>query len=765
MAEDGNAFQGLTKDSLVALAVEQNARLKDLLGHSKQLQEDNDMLRQNGAHSNSEKPHHDDDKRLVESLRGQLSAKDCQVKEMEAKIQELVAKTKELLDDYCRLQKQQEGIASPSPPQRQDTSTRERGVALAPTQSETAALRVENEKLQTQLTIGASHAAADTAEVAMLKERQEALEKTVRNLRGKLVEAEARARNAEAKLAGLSQGQDTPSLTATSSSKSLTSLASKSIEADKAAANSSSTELGVTQSTQNVHAQGQPRPSDPLKLSSKQVAGLAATIVGGGKSSSSKRSLNLEGTLQKQGGGWGPFKAHFKERYFELRGAQGTLYYSAKKGGVPLGEIDLEQTTVAEAAIRPFSFCLLGPKLQRTYVLAAANPQEREKWMDAIKHASEHYTRFVDGNSDKKADQTNGNGSYIASMVDGVGDASCVYNSAVVDGSPNQPAHVPTLPDFELLVVVGVGSFGKVLKVRHRQDGKIYAMKVLQKETIVKHHMVPHTRAEKEILEASNHPFVVKMYYAFQTRRQLVFILDFLTGGELFYHLANEQRFSEDRARFYAAEIALALEHLHKQNIIYRDLKPENLVLDKDGHVCLTDFGLAKTEVTELTHTFCGTPQYMAPELILKQGHGRAADWWSLGVFLFEMIAGVAPFPNNGNVRELYEAIVTKVPPFPPWMSYEARSCLNRMLAKEPQKRTQSVDTLFASSFFKCLDPKKVESKEIPVPFKPQHRGDDTRYIDAGFKREQVDVGPNPTDPKEGATIVFDNFTFVRGGR
>eukprot|EP01061_Rhynchopus_euleeides_P027091 TRINITY_DN4411_c1_g2_i1.p1 TRINITY_DN4411_c1_g2~~TRINITY_DN4411_c1_g2_i1.p1 ORF type:complete len:310 (+),score=95.73 TRINITY_DN4411_c1_g2_i1:49-930(+) len=287
-------------------------------------------------------------------------------------------------------------------------------------------------------------------------------------------------------------------------------------------------------------------------------------------------------------------------------------------------------------------------------------------------------------------------------------------------------------------------------------------MKVLQKDMIVKHRMVPHTKAEKCILEVSNHPFVVKMHYAFQTRRQLVFILDFLTGGELFYHLVNEQRFTEDRARFYAAEIGLALEHLHSRNIIYRDLKPENLVLDGDGHVCLTDFGLAKTEVTDVTHTFCGTPQYMAPELIMKQGHGRAADWWSLGVFLFEMIVGRAPFPNNGNVKELYEAIVTKPPPFPAWMSSDARDCLTQMLSKDPNCRIQSIDAMMKTNFFSKLDVRAIERKEVRVPFKPQHKGDDTRYVDAEFKKEKLDVGRDPCDSKEDATIVFDDFTFIR---
>ena len=559
------SYDSLSKESLVCLAREQNDKLKELLRHFRQLQSDNEALRTGGGD-------------VVEDLKKKLAEKDIQNQELERKVATLVSKTKELVQDYVQPEK-----------------TRERGVALAPVEAESIALRAENERLQQQLeslTRGASDAAADTAEVVVLRDRVKELERTVRDLRQNAHDSEVRARVAEALAGSLNE---TPG-----GDDSVVSASPQQAPAEN-----------HFRPPQQLHTHQDPQ----LKLSSQQVAGLAAAVVGGDISSSQKKSLNKEGYLQKQGGGWGPFKAHFKERYFELRGAQGALYYSAKKRGEQIGEIPLEQTTCAETTIRPFSFCLFGPKLQRTYILAANSNDERKKWMEAISHAAQHYTKFVGGDQPESLP-----GSFMNSMID-IQDASCVFDNTVGDAAT--PAVTPTLQDFELLVVVGVGSFGKVLKVKHKTDSRIYAMKVLQKDVIVKHHMVPHTKAEKEILEASNHPFVVKMHYAFQTRRQLVFILDFLTGGELFYHLVNEHRFNEERSRFYTAEISCALEHLHSRNIIYRDLKPENLVLDRDGHVCLTDFGLAKTEVTSVTHTFCGTPQYMAPELILKQGHGR----------------------------------------------------------------------------------------------------------------------------------------------
>jgi serum/glucocorticoid-regulated kinase 2 len=169
--------------------------------------------------------------------------------------------------------------------------------------------------------------------------------------------------------------------------------------------------------------------------------------------------------------------------------------------------------------------------------------------------------------------------------------------------------------DFELLCVIGRGSFGKVMQVRKKDDGKIYAMKVMKKAAIIAKNQVTHTKDEKNILQKISHPFIVKLNYAFQTKDKLYMILDYVNGGELFFHLKKEGKFSEDRVRLYAAEIASALLHLHSHGIIYRDLKPENILIDSDGHIVITDFGLSK-EVPrdETTHTFCGTPEYLAPE-------------------------------------------------------------------------------------------------------------------------------------------------------
>lgn len=165
----------------------------------------------------------------------------------------------------------------------------------------------------------------------------------------------------------------------------------------------------------------------------------------------------------------------------------------------------------------------------------------------------------------------------------------------------------------------------------------------MNKNRLKQEKQLSHTKTEREILEHIAHPFLVKLIYAFQTKEKLYMVMDFVNGGELFFHLRKDKRFSEERAKFYAAELFLALEHLHKHNIVYRDLKPENILMDAEGHIKLTDFGLAKvlTNHDDRTHTFCGTPEYLAPEVLLQKGHGKPVDWWSFGTTVYEMIVGI----------------------------------------------------------------------------------------------------------------------------
>jgi len=322
-----------------------------------------------------------------------------------------------------------------------------------------------------------------------------------------------------------------------------------------------------------------------------------------------------------------------------------------------------------------------------------------------------------------------------------------------------------TKDDFELLTVIGKGSFGKVMQVRKKDDGKIYAMKVLRKDTIIARKQVTHTKSEKNILMKIQHPFIVNLNYAFQTKDKLYMILDYINGGELFYHLKKEGRFAENRVKLYAAEIACALDHLHALDIVYRDLKPENILLDSEGHICITDFGLSKKiESEEGTHTFCGTPEYLAPEVLKGQGHGTAVDWWSLGTLLFEMFTGLPPFYAQ-NVNVMYTKILSGELRCPSYISEQAKSLLEGLLTREPEKRLgyNGGTEVRNHPWFADIDWNKLLKKEVEMPFKPKVRSqEDTSQIDPQFTRERPeDSLPDPSVLSESVQGNFDGFTYV----
>ena len=201
------------------------------------------------------------------------------------------------------------------------------------------------------------------------------------------------------------------------------------------------------------------------------------------------------------------------------------------------------------------------------------------------------------------------------------------------------------LKDFQIKSVIGRGSFGKVFLVQKIQDGKVYAMKSLRKDVIIDYDQIESTLLEKKILLEADHPFLVGMEYVFQTDQKIFFVMKFVRGGELFMHLRKARNFTEARAKFYCLTVAIGLGHLHSKKIIYRDLKPENILMDEDGYICLTDFGLAKIlDGNEQAYSFCGTPEYLAPEILEEKGHAFPVDWWALGILTYEMIVGFPPF-------------------------------------------------------------------------------------------------------------------------
>ncbi|CAG8656196.1 12636_t:CDS:2, partial [Dentiscutata heterogama] len=234
------------------------------------------------------------------------------------------------------------------------------------------------------------------------------------------------------------------------------------------------------------------------------------------------------------------------------------------------------------------------------------------------------------------------------------------------------------LSDFTICRTLGTGSFGRVHLVQSKHNNKYYAMKVLKKSEVVRLKQVEHTNNEKHILEQVQHPFLVNLWGTFQDSCNLYMVMDYVVGGELFSILRKTQRFPDHVAKFYAAEVILAFEYLHSKDIIYRDLKPENLLLDRNGHIKITDFGFAKY-VPDITWTLCGTPDYLAPEIIQSKGYGKAVDWYSLGVLIFEMLAGYPPFYDEDHMR-LYEKILAGRIKYPSFFDSDAKDLLKRLL-------------------------------------------------------------------------------------
>lgn len=297
--------------------------------------------------------------------------------------------------------------------------------------------------------------------------------------------------------------------------------------------------------------------------------------------------------------------------------------------------------------------------------------------------------------------------------------------------------------DFQILKLIGKGTFGQVYQVRKKDTKRIYAMKVLQKKVIVQKKEVAHTVGERNILvrtAMTDSPFIVGLKFSFQTPTDLYLVTDFMSGGELFWHLQKEGRFNEQRAKFYIAELILALQHLHLHDIVYRDLKPENILLDANGHIALCDFGLSKANLTknDTTNTFCGTTEYLAPEVLLDEaGYTKMVDFWSLGVLVFEMCCGWSPFYAE-DTQQMYKNIAFGKVRFPrETLSTEGRNFVKGLLNRNPKHRlgaTDDAEELKRHPFFADIDWDALTKKLITPPFKPKLKSEiDTSNFDPEF--------------------------------
>lgn len=328
-----------------------------------------------------------------------------------------------------------------------------------------------------------------------------------------------------------------------------------------------------------------------------------------------------------------------------------------------------------------------------------------------------------------------------------------------------------SLNDFKIEKVIGRGAFGKVFLVTKKDSGQVYALKALRKEVIEKRNQRMHTTTERQILGEVDSPFLVQLRFAFQTPDKLYMVMDYMPAGELFLHLRRAGRFTEDRARFYAAEILLALEYLHDKGIIYRDLKPENVLLDQDGHIRLSDFGLSKKglapESGAKAFTFCGTPEYLAPEILKGVGHDKGVDYWSLvsstqGALVYEMLAGAPPFYSK-NREQMFRDILNKPVQPKPHFSPNLSDLIRGLMQVDPAKRLSDPGTVKHHPFFAEWDWERCVRRELPPPFKPAISGDkDLRYFDKVFTGEAavdslVDSSLNAT---QRAANRYDGFTY-----
>jgi len=351
--------------------------------------------------------------------------------------------------------------------------------------------------------------------------------------------------------------------------------------------------------------------------------------------------------------------------------------------------------------------------------------------------------------------------------------------TAMVEGSGSTDSSQLNLDHFQLLRVIGRGSYAKVLQVEHKKTKRIYAMKVIKKELVNDDEDIDWVQTEKHVFEAAtNYPFLVGLHSCFQTTSRLFFVIEFVNGGDLMFHMQRQRKLPEEHARFYASEICLALNFLHVRGIVYRDLKLDNVLLDSEGHIKLTDYGMCKEglKTGDTTGTFCGTPNYIAPEILRGEEYDFSVDWWALGVLMYEMLAGRSPFDAVGNADNpdqntedyLFQIILEKPIRIPRSLSVKAASLLKGFLNKSPTERLgchpgTGFSDIQSHPFFRSINWEMLEQKQIIPPYKPHIRSErDLEHFDPAFTNEPVRLTPDdPAAINEIDQSEFDGFEYV----
>ncbi|KAJ2227370.1 hypothetical protein EV180_002482 [Coemansia sp. RSA 518] len=398
---------------------------------------------------------------------------------------------------------------------------------------------------------------------------------------------------------------------------------------------------------------------------------------------------------------------------------------------------------------------------------------------------------FINEISDEETSSNGNNTRPDSSSFADVNSSMLQASDTAANGSTAKRSRV-TVEDFTVLKLIGKGGYGKVYLVQHKQTHRYFAMKVLRKASILlKRRQITFTMTERSILSEVQHPFIVKLYYAFQSNSKLYLIMEYVAGGEMFTHMASERIFTEAQASFYAAELVLAISHLHKLGIVFRDTKPENCLLSKTGHLVLTDFGLSKTALGDdgRTSTFCGTPSYMAPEVLeSSESYDLSVDWWSLGILLYEMLTGSVPFKGKAPGQIAKNIAKMKVN-YPNYLTPDAKDLIIRLLRKKPSQRigygAKGVESIKKHRFFRKIDWTKLEKdhEKFTPPIVPQvsSEGDVSNFAEE-FTNEQVPLSviehgsmadldshldqadaeaDNATDTEVDPTTAFLGFSYI----
>ncbi|XP_030071937.1 protein kinase C theta type isoform X1 [Microcaecilia unicolor] len=322
-----------------------------------------------------------------------------------------------------------------------------------------------------------------------------------------------------------------------------------------------------------------------------------------------------------------------------------------------------------------------------------------------------------------------------------------------------------TIDDFILHKMLGKGSFGKVFLAELKKTNQFFAVKALKKDVVLMDDDVECTMVEKRVLSlAWEHPFLTHLYCTFQSKENLFFVMEYLNGGDLMFHIQNCHKFDIDRAMFYAAEIVCGLQFLHSKGVVYRDLKLDNVLLDQEGHIKIADFGMCKENMfgNAKTCTFCGTPDYIAPEILLGQRYNVSVDWWSFGVLLYEMLIGQSPF-HGQDEEELFQSIRMDDPFYPRWLNQDAKDILVQLFVREPDGRLGIKGDIRQHAFFREINWEALEHREMQPPFKPQVKSaSDCSNFDKEFLNERPRLSyADRTLINSMDQHMFQNFSFV----